>query len=277
MGTRAGGARRIPVTGRVTSRSRASLIRGLGRRKIREREGLFLAEGVRVVEDLLDSRFVPRFALIASSLQDTARGRSLIERLGARCEVERMSEGELATLSDTETTQGVLVAAEIPRRELDALKPGRRDALLLLDAIQDPGNAGTLVRTADALGCAGVVALPGTVDVWNPKVVRAAAGSLFRLPVVEAEAAAVEAWASAHGAAILAGDMDGAPVDGVALRGPVVVAVGNEGAGLSTEARRIATTLVAIPIRGSAESLNVGVAAGILLYEVTRRLGAEDD
>ena len=272
MWTRAGGARRIPDTGRVTSRSRASLVRGLARRKIREREGLFLAEGVRVVEDLLDSRFVPRFALAASSLEDTPRGRSLLERLAGKCEVERVSDGELASLAETESTQGVLVAAEIPRRALASLEPGPRDVVLLLDAVQDPGNAGTLVRTADALGCAAVLTLPGTVDVWNPKVVRSAAGSLFRLPVIESDADAVAEWASARHARIVAGDMHGAPVDGVELRGPVVVVVGNEGAGLGADARRIASTLVSVPIRGSAESLNVGVAAGILLYEITRRL-----
>lgn len=230
---------------------------------------------MRVVEDLLDSRFVPRFALVSSSVEDTPRGRALLERLGGKCEVEQVTETELAALAGTETTQGVLVAAEIPKRALAALTPGRHDVVLLLDAVQDPGNAGTLVRTADALGCAGVITLPGTVDVWNPKVVRSAAGSLFRLPVIEADAEAVHAWAGSHHARILAGDMSGAPVDRVELHGPVVLAVGNEGAGLGAEARRIATTLVAIPIRGSAESLNVGVAAGILLYEITRRLTTE--
>ena len=260
----------------MTSRSRAALVRGLGRRKIREREGLFLAEGIRVVEDLLDSSVVvPRFALVSSSVEDTARGRSLVERLGGKCEVDHIPDAELASLAGTETTQGVLVAAEIPRRELTMLTPGARDVVLLLDAVQDPGNAGTLIRSADALGCAGVITLPGTVDVWNPKVVRSAAGSLFRLPVVDADAAAVAVWARASHATIVAGDANGAPVDRVELRGPVVLAVGNEGAGLSADARRIAATLVAIPIRGSAESLNVGVAAGILLYEITRRLTTE--
>ena len=250
-------------------------MRGLSRRKNREREGLFLAEGVRVVEDLLDSRIVPRFAFLSSSVEDTPRGRALAERLGGACEILRVSDGELANLAETETTQGVLVAAETPRRELGGLKPGARDVVLLLDAIQDPGNAGTLIRTADALGCAGVIALPGTVDVWNPKVVRAAAGSLFRRPVVEATVAAVGEWAASLGASILAGDAHGSAIDDVTVRGPVVLAVGNEGAGLSDDVARLATTLVAIPIRGSAESLNVGVAAGILLYEVTRRLNAE--
>ena len=236
-----------------------------------------MAEGVRVVEDLLDSRIVPRLAVVSSSLGDSGRGRALAERLEGACPVERVSEADLASLAETETTQGVLVAAETPRRELGELRVGARDVVLLLDGVQDPGNAGTLIRTADALGCAGALALPGTVDVWNPKVVRAAAGSLFRLPVMEADASAVRAWADKAGASVLAGDMNGTPIDAVDVRGPIAIAVGNEGAGLSEAVAALASTLVAIPIRGSAESLNVAVAAGILMYELTKRIGAGAD
>ena len=257
----------------MISRSRTSLIRGLSRRKNREREGLFLAEGIRVVEDLLDSRIVPRLALISSSVEDSPRGRALAERLEGACPVERLGDTELATFAETESSQGVLVAAETPRAELSTLRVDASDVILLLDAVQDPGNAGTLIRTADALGCAGVIALPGTVDLWNPKVVRSAAGSLFRLPIVETELLALQAWAAGARATVLAGDMHGTPIDDVDVRGPVVLAVGNEGAGVRDEVLGAATMRVAIPIRGSAESLNVGVAAGILLYELTKRLG----
>ena len=259
----------------MISRSRASLIRGLSRRKNREREGLFLAEGVRVVEDLLDSHVVPRLAVVSSSLGDSARGRALAERLESACPVEHVTVSDLAALAETETTQGVLVAAETPQRRLEELRLGARDVVLLLDAVQDPGNAGTLIRTADALGLAGVVALPGTVDVWNPKVVRSAAGSLFRLPVIEADLSAVRAWAGDAGATVLAGDMGGDAIDTIDVRGPVLLAVGNEGAGLSDAVSEFAAKRVAIPIRGSAESLNVAVAAGILMYELTKRPGAE--
>lgn len=225
-----------------------------------------------MVEDLLASAIVPRLALVSSSLEDTARGRALAERLAAACELERVSDVELDTLADTEAAQGVVVAAETPRASLAELRPGRTDALLLLDAIQDPGNAGTLIRTADALGCAAVLALPGTVDLWNPKVVRAAAGSLFRLPVIETDVASLAEWTKRHGATVVAGDARGTPLDDVRVAGPLVVAVGNEGAGLSDGVEALAATLVAIPIRGAAESLNVAVAAGILLHELTRRL-----
>ncbi|HUF12333.1 MAG TPA: RNA methyltransferase [Longimicrobiales bacterium] len=256
----------------MPSRSRASLIRGLSRRKNRDREGLFLAEGVRVVEDLLDSSIVPRLAVVSSSLEDTPRGRALAERLGGACELERVSDAELSALADTQSSQGVVVAAETPRATLADLRARPEDVVLLLDAVQDPGNAGTLIRTADALGCVGVIVLPGTVDPWNPKVVRAASGSLFRLPIVETDPAATAEWVRAVDGSVLAGDARGTPVHEISIRGPVVLAVGNEGAGLSLPVATLARTFVSIPIRGAAESLNVGIAAGILLYEVTRRL-----
>ena len=230
-----------------------------------------------MIEELLDSRIVPRLAVVSSSLGDSARGRALAERLEGACPVERVGDAELASLAETESTQGVLVAAETPRRDLGELRVGPRDVVLLLDGVQDPGNAGTLIRTADALGCAGALALPGTVDVWNPKVVRAAAGSLFRLPVIEADAPALSSWAEQAGVRVLAGDMHGTPIDAVDVRGPIALAVGNEGAGLSEAVTGLATTLVSIPIRGSAESLNVAVAAGILMYELTKRAGPEGE
>lgn len=264
------GARRIPSSAPVPSRSRAALIRGLARRRVREREGLFLAEGVRVVEDLLDSTIVPRFALVSSSLGDTARGRALAERLAAATEVEAVPDAELAALAETETTQGVLVAAEVPTVGLDAVAPAATDVVLLLDGVQDPGNAGTLIRTADALGCRAVLTLPGTVDPWNPKVVRSAAGSLFRVPVVACAAPELAGWLERTGATLVASDATGAPIGSITAQGPIVLAVGNEGAGIGAEVAGLASATVAIPIRGHAESLNVAVAAGILLHELTR-------
>lgn len=258
----------------MPSRSRVSLIHGLSRRKVRQREGLFLAEGVRVVEDLLDSPIVPRLALLSSPVEDTARGRALVERLAGTCEVERVTEAEMGELTDTDTSQGVMVVAETPRARIADVRPGPTDVVLLLDAVQDPGNAGTLIRTADAFGCAAVLAAPGTVDPWNPKVVRAAAGSLFRMPVVEVGSAALREWLEAEGVTAYAGDAAGTPIAEVAMRGPALVAVGNEGAGLSDAVAALATMRVAIPIRGAVESLNVAVAAGILLHELTTRLSA---
>lgn len=253
----------------LTSREEKEL-RALQQRKFREREGRFVAEGVRVVEDLLASPLEVHWAAAASSLEDSERGRKLItllERNGVA--VRRLTEVEFRRVAATEHPQGILAVAATPSWELALLSQGDPPrVVLVLDAVQDPGNFGTLVRSAEALGAAGVIALPGTVDPWNAKAVRAAVGSTFRLPVVPASWEHAKGWLRAEGFRILGADAGGtqAPqgLDRVAL------VVGNEGAGLSDAVRADADALVGIPLRGRAESLNVAAAAAILLHELTR-------
>ena len=265
------GASRIPVSDEGPSRSEEKLFRALRRRKGREDAGLFLAEGRRVVADLLASGLDLHMGLVVSSFGDTEEERTLLDGLAARCTVRRVAGALLAELADTDSPQGVLVAGRVPAGTLEGETLRAGDVVLVLDGVQDPGNVGTLVRTADALGVRLVVTLPGTVDPWNPKVVRAAAGSLFRLPPRPAAPAELAAWLAREGAALLAADMDGAPPRPGPAAAPVALVVGNEGAGLSPNLRAAADALVGIPIRGGAESLNVAVAAGILLYLLTRR------
>lgn len=243
-------------------------LRSLRRRRERQRRGRFLAEGVRVMEDLLASSVGVHEVFSASSLEDTERGRALLAQIRARpIGHTALTDQELATWASTETPQGVLAIAEIPRWEMaDLLRGPAPSVVLVLDGVQDPGNLGTLIRTTEALGGAGVVALPGSVDFWNEKVVRAAAGSAFRLPLVSAPWEETREWLDVQGFRVLAADMDGDPVRGGAPR--VALVVGNEGAGLSDEVRRQVDALVAVPLRGRAESLNVAAATAILMYEL---------
>jgi TrmH family RNA methyltransferase len=255
----------------VLSRREERLLRSLRLRKSREAEGLFLAEGVRAVEDLAASPLPVRLAVAASTLGDTPRGRSLLDLLASqRVAVHEATERELAALADTETPQGILAVAPIPSAGLDDLRVDADPAVVLvLDAVQDPGNFGTLARTAEALGAAGVVALPGTVDPWNPKSVRAAMGSSFRLPIVAAEWDALAPWLAARGFRTLAAAAGGDPLsDPRPARAALVL--GNEGAGVSEATRARADGTVGIPIRGRAESLNVAAAGAILMYELLR-------
>ncbi|HYW13224.1 MAG TPA: RNA methyltransferase [Longimicrobium sp.] len=255
----------------MLSRREQSLIRSLRQRKARQAEGLFLAEGVRAVEDLLASPLPVRLAVASSSLGDTPRGQALLHLLSTHGVALRETDDRtLAALADTETPQGILAAAPIPAAGLDALRMEDDPAVLLvLDAVQDPGNFGTLARTAEALGAAGLVALPGTVDPWNPKSVRAAMGSTFRLPVVEAGWDALAPFLRAHGAETLAAVVGGAPLgDARPLRAALVL--GNEGAGVGDETRAHADRAVGIPLRGRAESLNVAAAGAILLHDLLR-------
>jgi TrmH family RNA methyltransferase len=257
----------------VLSRREERLLRSLRQRKTREAEGLFLAEGVRAVEDLAASALPLRFALAASTLGDTPRGRALLDVLAAKgVTIHETSERELAALADTETPQGILAVAAIPSAGLDDLVTHAEPAVIVvLDAVQDPGNFGTLARTAEALGAVGLVALQGTVDPWNPKSVRAAMGSTFRLPVVPADWEALSPWLSSRGFATLAAAAGGEPLPDPRRRPRrVALVLGNEGAGISEDTRARADRVVGIPIRGRAESLNVAAAGAILLYELLR-------
>lgn len=187
-----------------------------------------------------------------------------------------------AELADTETPQGIIAVVE-PRRWTadDVSLAGSVSApppvLLVIDGVQDPGNVGTLLRTAHALGARGSIALRGTADVWGPKALRAAMGATFRHPVLSFDDEAFIAWARRHDVTLWASAADGEPLsralgkaDETGGKGVIAVIVGNEGAGIRPHLNAVAARRVAIPLAQGAESLNVAVAAGILLYEVAR-------
>lgn len=249
-----------------------TLIRDLHRKRGRERRGLALAEGIRLVEDALAAGLPLRGAVASSALQATGRGRALeaaLEQAGVP--LERVTDAELDALADTEQPQGVVAIYEPRRWSLQDLNLRPDAPALVLAGVQDPGNVGTMIRTALGLGAAGVVALKGTAELTNPKVVRATMGAAFRLPAIAADADTLLAFAREAGAEVWAAAMDGEPVAGVPRTGgPVCIVVGNEGAGIPDELLRAADRRVAIPLRGPADSLNVAIAAGILLYEVLR-------
>jgi TrmH family RNA methyltransferase len=253
----------------LSSREQKQL-RALHRRKQREESGLFLAEGVRVVEDLLASPLRIRWVATATSLGDTERGRALITSLDRDATVRReVADGDFSALAAREHPQGVIAVAEIPRWSFaDLLGAETPVVVLVLDAVQDPGNFGTLVRSAEALGASGVVALPGTVDAWNPKAVRSAAGSSFRRPLDAGARDDASAWVRTQGFHVMAAAVGGDEVPRGLERAALVV--GNEGAGISGDVLAGVDRIVGIPLRGRAESLNVTAAAAILLHELTR-------
>ena len=221
-----------------------------------------LVEGPRVALDAVDAGTRIHDALYTEEARADPAVAAVLDRLrGAGLAPELVTPAELAGFADTVTPQGLLLAAEIPRGSLAQVAEPR---LLVLDAVQDPGNVGTLIRAAEALGAAAVVALPGTADPWSPKVVRAAAGASFRLPIVEIGLEALADWCGERRVPILVAAADGSPAPRAA-EGPAALVVGNEAAGVSDEVRACATGVVAIPQRGSADSLNVAMAGAILL------------
>jgi TrmH family RNA methyltransferase len=246
-----------------------TLARDLRRRRARERQQLFVAEGIRTVEELLDANLAVHGVLASPELARSSRGAALIAATHARgIPYLEVSEAEFTSATDTETPQGVLAVAPVPDRSLEQLTIGATPRVLVLDAVQDPGNVGTMLRTAAALGAAGTVALPGTVDLWNAKVVRSAMGSLFRHHALACPTEALVAWLAARDIPLWGADMHGDPVSAGVAPGQLALAVGNEGGGLTPPVRAAAARLVSIPIASTVESLNVAVATGILLYEL---------
>jgi TrmH family RNA methyltransferase len=243
-----------------------TLLRDLQRRKARERRGLVVAEGRRLVLDALESGANVTALLVAEDASLDA----VLESAGRRgVKVERAPRRAFDELADTETPSGVLAVVEWHPLPLAELRVESRATLLVLDAVQDPGNVGGMIRTAYALGAAATVALDGTADPGGHKVLRAAMGAAFRHPVVEAHWADFAAFAVQSGVAIWAACQGGeAPVEPRPDR--LALVVGNEGAGLRPEILAAAAQRVGVPMRQGAESLNAATAAAILLYEVTR-------
>ena len=243
-------------------------IRDLHRRKARERRGLALAEGVRLVEEMLAAAVPCKGAVVSPALETTPRGAALLAALEAHgIAIERASDQELTGIAATDHPQGVLAVYQPRDWSLEQLAPAVHRPLVVLDAVQDPGNVGTIARTALAFGASGLIALPGTVDLANPKVVRGAAGALFRLPHLHADQVAVLDWLQRSAVPLWATDMHGEPL-GAAPDTPVALVLGNEGAGMQHDLLAAASRRVLIPIRAEAESLNVAVAAGILLHHL---------
>lgn len=248
-----------------------TLARDLRRRKSRERHQLFVAEGVRTVEELLSSPLTVRGVLTAPQLDETPRGSALMKTLVARgFPTERVDPREFASAAETDSPQGVLAIAEVPDRSLAPLANHVKVRLLVLDGLQDPGNVGTIVRTAAALGADATVALPGTVDLWNAKVVRSGMGAHFHHLCLPGTWDDLDAFRRDGLLDVWGADVSGEPLTAVKAPGRVAVVVGNEGGGLSTASRERATRLIAIPLAAPVESLNVAVAAGILLHELSR-------
>ena len=227
-----------------------------------------MVEGIRAVEELLRSPLAITGLLVAPKLIDSPRGLALVESARSRgLEVAEVDEKEFRSAAETESPQGIVAIARTPVHSLESLKDVSPMRILLLDAVQDPGNVGTIIRTAAALGASATIALPGTVDVWNAKVVRSAMGAHFHHPAFHDSWEDVKSFLDRASIPLWAADAGG---ESVPARKPVrlALAVGNEGGGLTAAVRAAAERVISVPISSAVESLNVAVAAGILLHEL---------
>lgn len=248
-----------------TQNEHIKYIRSLGRRRVRQREGRFVVEGTHLVDEMARAGLRPALALYTEAWASTPEGQRLLPGLVQAEEgCWLVSEQVLAACADTQTPQGVLaVLPVVPRAPREGL-------VLILDQIRDPGNLGAILRSAEASGVGQVLLSPGTVDVYSPKVVRAAMGAHFRLPVLALPWDAIAE--RVRGRAIWLADAHGSvDYDQVDWTRPSALIVGSEGAGAGQEAASLATGLVSIPIAGKAESLNAAMAATVLLFEAARQ------
>lgn len=259
------------IGGIITSRRNARVrhVRALqGSARHRDKDGLMVAEGLRLLQELARSALPVAEVFYTADFMAEPTGQALLEALACppRSCWEVSSE-VMAALSDTQTPQGVL--AVLPTPEL----PGRGGGFtLIVDEVRDPGNLGTMLRTAWAAGCEHVLLPPGTVDPTNPKVVRAGMGAHFFLPVrcaswkeIRDIVADTEVW--------LAEVIAGIPYDVVEWHKPVALIIGSEAEGAGDEAHRLADGRhVHIPMATGVESLNAAVAAGILLFAIARQI-----
>ena len=221
------------------------------------------------MEELAASSLDILGVLTSPQLHANPRGAALRDDLARRgVDVREVSIAEFDSAADTDSPQGILAIAAIPNRSLDEHGATTSARILVLDAVQDPGNVGTLIRTAAALGASVTVGLPGTVDLWNAKVVRSAMGAHFRHPAVHCTWDELEEFLARTETPVWGADAHGIALDDTAPPLRIALAVGNEGSGLSAHVREASARLVSLPLAPGVESLNVAVAAGILLYQL---------
>lgn len=246
----------------MPSRSETKIWRTLRKRKGRRRAGLLLLEGPRLVLEALVTATPTEVVLHTPEARRDDAVRDLLERAlrdGRR--VEEVSKGAIEEIADAETPQPVLAVAPIPGWRWSDVGPG---LFVVLDGVQDPGNVGTLVRTAVALGASGIVAIGESADPWGPKAMRAAAGTSLRVPVLRAGWPEVASILQDRGAELWAASADGEPLE-AGRSPPGALALGSEAHGVSEAVRAASARVVSVPMRAGTESLNVSAAGAILL------------
>lgn len=242
----------------------------LKQKKYRQQRGEFLAEGLRTVEEAVAFKAAQQIFYTATEDERTLQ---LLEQAAyMQLKLTCVSEAVMKKIADTETPQGIIAVCRMQEQPLEQLLASGK-LLLVLDRVGDPGNIGTMLRTADAAGVGGIILLKGTADIYAPKTVRSSMGSLFHVPVLSgvAEQEFIDN-AKKAGYQLLVTALDGADnLYQADLKGRLAFVMGNEAGGVSASLLQQADKRVFIPMRGKAESLNVAMAAGIVMFEAMRR------
>lgn len=260
----------------ITSRDNPTIrfARNLQRRRFRDRERAILLEGVRTIQTAIHHGARLRTLLIDARQIEALPAGQLQQLAGAANRVLRVSGEAFDTVADTEHPQACVAIADMPQATL----PAHPTMLLVLDAVRDPGNLGTLIRSAAATGTDGVVLLPGCADPYNPKAIRSSVGLVYALPVVRvASPGALREHGGEQQLEIILAAADGAHLwDQVDWTRPFALALGGEAAGATMDMRTYADLTVSLPMAPGIESLNVAAAGAALLYEAVRQRRARD-
>ncbi len=240
----------------------------MGRAKERREVGMFVVEGVRLVEEAVKGDWRLETVLYDKSLSE--RGKSLVTSLKSKgIEVEEISADLMKSLSETETPQGILAILQFSHLPIT----NNLNFILIPDQIRDPGNLGTLLRSAAATGVQAVLLPPETTDAFAPKVLRAGMGAHFRVPIREMGWNEIQEVCKLAGLQVLVADMNGKSCWEIDLRQRLALIVGGEAEGVSEQARKLANEQISILMTGNVESLNAGVAGSVLMFEVVRQRG----
>ena len=233
-------------------------------------DGCCAIESVHLIEEAVRSGL--RFKALFFSEAGRSRADRLLPQINKNVEAVVLPDEVFASAVATEHPQGVAALVHLKRHTLEEALGGQSPVVLVAAGVQDPGNLGTMVRSAEAFGAAALITTGGTVSPYNSKVIRASAGSLFRLPVVAAKAGELLPALRARGLKLLAtSSHKGTPLDEAELRGALAIFIGNEGAGLPRDLSGGMEEFVLIPHSPRVESLNAGIAASIVLYEIARQ------
>jgi TrmH family RNA methyltransferase len=260
-----------------TANPRVAAAVALRDRRGRERAGLMLIDGAREVRRALDAGVEIAEAFVCEPLLAGPDARAALDRLGATgVPVRATSERVFGRIAFGERAEGMVAVARIPPLELDRLVLPARPLIVVVEAVEKPGNLGAVLRSADGAGVDALIAASPRTDLFNPNAIRASAGSIFSVPLAAAETSAVLAWLRAHGIRTIATRVGAStPYTEADLTGPVAVALGAETDGLTDAWSRPDVETVSIPMLGIADSLNVSVTAAILVYEARRQRGLD--
>jgi len=260
---------------RITSVSNQNIRQALEikTRRSRYKHSAFLIEGPHLIEMALASGAGIKKVFFTSAFQTIMETRGLLRNLAKKTgEIFEIADHIIGRLTDTETPRGIVAVVSYQPLPIEKLHLGGRDVFTVIDGIQDPGNLGTIIRTADAAGAEAVVILPGTSDVFTPKAIRSTAGSIFNIPIVYTDTAGLISWLGDRKIKLLVTAVDAEKsIYEADLKGPLAMVFGNEAHGACATLKKAADLLLNIPIYGKAESLNVAASAAICLYEVVRQ------